>query len=247
MNVRFGAQIAAAAAAHHLDPRLLAAVAAQETGGPGSNSGRNIVGDHGHGHGVFQIDDRSWAFARSPAAMNPAKNAEMAATILADNLHTYGGDIRAALAAYNTGSPQKTGTLTTWGDGATLGYAASVMRHYDALAGESANSVPAAAGPAEGPDVQDASAAAAVPAPGPLVPPAPAGWSASAAQAQPPLRLPFPPASAAAAPMTPVRTWTQLTSAGANESKAADQTMAALIDSGNVFGDDAGPNADENT
>ncbi len=71
LPVAFGAQIAAAASRHQLDPRLLAAVAAQETGGPGSDSGRNIVGDGGHGRGLFQIDDRWHAFARDPAAHGP--------------------------------------------------------------------------------------------------------------------------------------------------------------------------------
>jgi len=112
---------------------LLAAVAAQETGGPGSNSGNNVVGDGGHGHGVFQIDDRTWAFARTPQAMDPAKNADMAAAILADDLSRYGGNVRAALSAYNTGSPDALGTPTTWGDGASLGYADSVLRHYSDL------------------------------------------------------------------------------------------------------------------
>jgi hypothetical protein len=131
--MRFAAEISAAAAAHGLDPRLLAAVAAQETGGPGSNSGNNIVGDSGHGRGVFQIDDRSWVFARTPAAMDPAQNAQMAASILADGLQRYGGNVRAALNAYNTGSPSAAGTTTTWGDGQTLGYADSVLRHYTEL------------------------------------------------------------------------------------------------------------------
>ncbi|MDQ2663472.1 MAG: hypothetical protein M3Y18_05485, partial [Candidatus Eremiobacteraeota bacterium] len=44
-GVGFATDIAAAESRHHIDPRLLAAVAAQETGGPGSNTGRNIVGD----------------------------------------------------------------------------------------------------------------------------------------------------------------------------------------------------------
>jgi hypothetical protein len=136
-SVRYGPEITAAASAYGLDPRLLAAVAAQETGGPGSNSGRNITGDGGHGHGVFQIDDRSWSFAKTPAAMNPAQNAKMAASILSDDLKRNGGDVRAALSDYNTGSPTATGTQTTWGDGATLGYADSVLRHYDDLAGTS--------------------------------------------------------------------------------------------------------------
>ena len=128
-SIRFGAQIEAAATRHHLDPRLLAAVAAQESGGPGASSGNNIVGDRGHGHGLFQIDDRSWAFASEPAAMDPGANADFAASILEDNLRRYGGDVRAALSAYNSGSPTAPGTATTWPDGTTLGYAESVLRH----------------------------------------------------------------------------------------------------------------------
>jgi hypothetical protein len=133
--VAFGAQIAAAASRHDLDPRLLAAVAAQETGGPGSDSGRNVIGDGGHGRGLFQIDDRSHAFARGPTAMDPARNADYAAGLLQSNLRRYGGDVKAALSAYNTGSPTATGTKTDWGDGRPLGYADSVLRHYSRLGG----------------------------------------------------------------------------------------------------------------
>ncbi len=135
LNVAYGTQIAAAATRHNLDPRLLAAVAAQETGGPGSDSGRNIVGDGGHGHGLFQIDDRWHPFARTPSAMDPGANADYAAGILQSNLHRYGGNVRQALSAYNAGSPTATGTTTTWGDGTTLGYADSVLRHYADLGG----------------------------------------------------------------------------------------------------------------
>jgi hypothetical protein len=143
LNVAFGPQITAAATRHHLEPRLLAAVAAQETGGPGANSGRNIVGDGGHGRGLFQIDDRWHAFARSPAAMDPAKNADYAAGMLAGNLERYGGNVRAALSAYNTGSPTATGTRTDWGDG-PIGYADSVLRHYARLGGEAGGAAPPA-------------------------------------------------------------------------------------------------------
>ncbi len=135
-GIRYGAEIATAAAAHGLDPQLLAAVAAQETGGPGSNSGNNIVGDGGHGRGLFQIDDRSWAFASTPAAMDPAANADQAASILAGDLSRYGGNVKAALSAYNSGSPTATGTQTVWPDGANLGYADSVLRHYADLGGD---------------------------------------------------------------------------------------------------------------
>ena len=132
-GIRYGQQIMAAAAANGLDPQFLAAVAAQETGGPESDSGSNIVGDGGHGHGLFQLDDRWHAIARTPAAMDPATNAQYAASMLSGLLHRYGGNMHAALSAYNAGSPNATGTVTTWGDGARLGYADSVMRHLDRL------------------------------------------------------------------------------------------------------------------
>jgi hypothetical protein len=114
----------------------LAAVAAQETGGPGSNCGHNIVGDGGHGRGVFQIDDRWHAFAQTPAAMDPAQNADYAAGMISGLLQRYGGDVHRALSAYNAGDPDASGTRTQWPDGRRLGYADSVMQHYAQLTGE---------------------------------------------------------------------------------------------------------------
>ena len=146
LNVAYGPEIAAAATRHHLEPRLLAAVAAQETGGPGADSGRNVVGDGGHGRGVFQIDDRWHTFARSPAAMDPAQNADYAAGLLESNLQRYGGDVRAALSAYNAGSPDATGTRTDWGDGNPVGYADSVFRHYARLGGDAGAAANGSAG-----------------------------------------------------------------------------------------------------
>ena len=128
-GVSYALPIARAAERNGLAPSLLAAVAAQETGGPGVNAGRNILGDGGHGHGLFQIDDRYHAFARSPASMDPAQNAEHAAEMLHGLLQRYGGNERAALSAYNAGSPTARGTTTRWSDGATLDYADSVLRH----------------------------------------------------------------------------------------------------------------------
>lgn len=133
-GVAYAPQIAQAAARHGLDPALLAAVAAQETGGPGSNAGRNVVGDGGHGRGVFQIDDRWHAFAKTSAAMDPAKNADYAAGMLRGLLDRYGGNVHEALSAYNAGSPTASGSTTRWADGQTLGYADSVLRHYRTLA-----------------------------------------------------------------------------------------------------------------
>ncbi|MDQ2866737.1 MAG: lytic transglycosylase domain-containing protein [Candidatus Eremiobacteraeota bacterium] len=133
-GVNFAPEIAGAARRHGVDPALLAAVAAQETGGPGTNGGANIVGDGGHGHGVFQIDDRWHSFACTPGAMNPERNADYAAGMLSGLLHRYGGNVREALSAYNAGSPNATGTTTRWGDGKVLGYADSVLRHYGSIA-----------------------------------------------------------------------------------------------------------------
>lgn len=127
-GVAYPQAIAAAARDHGLDPALLAAVAAQETGGPGSNAGRNVVGDGGHGRGLFQIDDRYHAFARTPSAMNPDANAQYAAGMLSGLIRRY-GSVHRALSAYNAGDPDVRGTVTQWRDGERLGYADSVLRH----------------------------------------------------------------------------------------------------------------------
>src|SRR5579864_3021956 len=95
-GVAFAPQIASAAQRTGIDPVLLAAVAAQETGGPGANAGRNIVGDGGHGHGIFQIDDRWHSFARTNAALDPQSNADYAANMISGLLQRYGGDARKA-------------------------------------------------------------------------------------------------------------------------------------------------------
>jgi soluble lytic murein transglycosylase-like protein len=134
-GVAYVPQIVQAAQKHGVSAQLLAAVAAQETGGPGSNAGSNIVGDGGHGRGLFQIDDRWNTFARTPAAMDPLQNADYAAGMISGLLRRYGGDVHKALSAYNAGDPNSTGTVTRWQDGRRLGYADSVMRHYAQIGG----------------------------------------------------------------------------------------------------------------
>jgi hypothetical protein len=148
-GVAFASQIASAARRHGLDPGLLAAVAAQETGGPDTNAGHNEVGDGGHGHGIFQIDDRWHPFATTPAAMDPAQNADYAAGMLSGLLKRYGGNVREALSAYNAGSPTAEGTKTRWADRADLPYADSVLRHYQRITGESPRSAAVAESRAE--------------------------------------------------------------------------------------------------
>jgi hypothetical protein len=243
-NIRFGAQIAAAARSHGLDPKLLAAVAAQESGGPGQNSGNNVVGDAGHGHGLFQIDDRAWAFAASPAAMDPSANANAAAGILRDDLDRYGGNVRAALSAYNSGSPSGAGTPTTWGDGATLSYADSVMRHYAALGGDPgqlladnrqvAGSVNALA--AFGATQLGASGAPALVADS-------ASVASSAGAGQAGLTMPPMVQATSQSPFAAPVSWAAEMSAngpaGGKEAAEADGLVADSIDAGDVF-DDAG-------
>jgi soluble lytic murein transglycosylase-like protein len=72
--------------------------------------------------------------------MDPAQNADYAAAMLSGLLKRYGGNVRAALSAYNAGSPNAAGTRTRWADGADLSYADSVLRHYQRLTGESPQS-----------------------------------------------------------------------------------------------------------
>jgi hypothetical protein len=151
-GVAYAGEIASAASRHGVDPKLLAAVAAQETGGPGTNAGHNIVGDGGHGRGLFQIDDRFHAFARSSAAMDPAQNADYAAAMISGLLQSYGGDVHKALSAYNAGGPNATGTITQWMDGQRLGYADSVLRHCSLL-GEPVP--PGSSAPASSPSPSD--------------------------------------------------------------------------------------------
>jgi soluble lytic murein transglycosylase-like protein len=134
-GVAYAGAITTAARDHGLDPALLAAVAAQETGGPGANAGRNVIGDGGHGRGLFQIDDRYHDFARAAAAMDPGRNAEYAAGMLEGLIHRY-GSARRALSAYNSGDPDARGTTTRWSDGSTLGYADSVLRHEQLITGQ---------------------------------------------------------------------------------------------------------------
>ncbi len=168
-GVAYASQIVQAAQKHGVSAQLLAAVAAQETGGPGSNAGSNIVGDGGHGRGLFQIDDRWHTFARDPSAMDPQANADYAAGMISGLLRRYGGNVRKALSAYNAGDPNATGTVTPWHDGRRLGYADSVLRHYAQIGG--AQEDLAAESPAEQQNVnQLATFASLMPPPAPPEP-----------------------------------------------------------------------------
>ncbi len=241
-GIRFGPVIAAAATRHGLDPRLLAAVAAQETGGPGSDSGANIVGDAGHGHGLFQIDDRYHAFAQTPGALDPAQNAEYAAGLLSGLLRRYGGDVHAALSAYNAGSPDARGTVTPWTDGERLGYADSVLRHLASIEARTPGGAPAAFGtPVGAPLGADGGAAAGTGAPN-------AGAGAPGAgttgTALPPAVLEMmaslvPQISSTVPPLAPFRSYSSnLQSGGGSIGDDADRRMTGLIGAGSGDGPD---------
>ncbi len=80
-----------------LPHNMLFAVGSRETGL------HNIVGDHGHGHGVWQLDDRSHHIP--PGFDNdPEAQARTAAEML-HQLHHRFGDWEQALNAYNSGHP----------------------------------------------------------------------------------------------------------------------------------------------
>jgi len=83
----------------------LIAIASRET------NMRNIIGDNGHGHGIMQIDDRSFPdFTSSPRAKDPRQNILKGGEVLNGKrrfLSNKGvsGDLlmRGSVAAYNGG------------------------------------------------------------------------------------------------------------------------------------------------
>jgi peptidoglycan hydrolase-like protein with peptidoglycan-binding domain len=95
---------------HGLPRMLLFAVGSRET------NLTNEVGDFGHGHGVWQLDDR-W---HTPPGGFPHFDADVpmqcdvAAAMLKGILATTGGNVEEAAAIYNSGQPGEAGT--THGD-----------------------------------------------------------------------------------------------------------------------------------
>jgi peptidoglycan hydrolase-like protein with peptidoglycan-binding domain len=95
---------------HGLPRMLLFAVGSRET------NLTNEVGDFGHGHGVWQLDDRS----HTPPGGFPHFDADVpmqcdiAAAMLKGILATTGGNVEEAAAIYNSGQPGEAGT--THGD-----------------------------------------------------------------------------------------------------------------------------------
>jgi hypothetical protein len=213
---------------------LLAAVAAQETGGPGVDSGANVIGDGGHGHGLFQIDDRYHAFASTPAANDPAANADYAASLLSGLLQRYGGNVREALSAYNAGSPEATGTLTSWSaGGAPLGYADSVLRHQARLETRDATLVDASQTPPETAGLQRLAGGT-------------AGLHLEPGAAGPALPSAAPPqVPSSSQPLQQFRTFSSEVAGAGPAGADADRQMAALIDPSDAPAAPSGPGSGE--
>jgi hypothetical protein len=118
-----------------LPPFLLMALGSRET------NLRDITGDGGHGHGIFQRDDRSFVI---PAPYPVERQADDAARLLFSNRNAFHSDAwptsdwRCAVAAYNAGrigvgralaAGQTPDSVTTGKD-----YAADVLERWSFLA-----------------------------------------------------------------------------------------------------------------
>lgn len=118
---RWKKRIAAAALGNDVDPVVLAAIMAQESSGD-----PNVIGFDKHGHGLFQVDDRShptfatacWGRTKQRLVYRPGMNAEYAAELLAENLAYFKGDLWPAVAAFNAGPDPVRAALAKLGAGA---------------------------------------------------------------------------------------------------------------------------------
>lgn len=100
-----------AARKHGIDPNILRAVGEQETGlGTSSvyDPATGLSRTKGNaGHGIWQLDPASGASKEvlDRAAKDPAFAADYAAGMLANAIKANGGNVQAALASYNAGTP----------------------------------------------------------------------------------------------------------------------------------------------
>jgi hypothetical protein len=97
--------ICLAAKEKDVDPHVLAGIASRETDFGRSKLLKDGKGDHGHGHGLTQIDDRSHKKWIEKSDWKDAKtNLEKGAEILKQNLKSFKNDEKKAVAAYNCGA-----------------------------------------------------------------------------------------------------------------------------------------------
>lgn len=95
---RHGTFLAGIEAKHGLPPYLLYAVGSRET--DLSSYYESHPGDGGHGHGPWQLDDRSHTITAKTTIVTYA---DIAGQMLHDLLAHFHGDLKSALSAYNAG------------------------------------------------------------------------------------------------------------------------------------------------
>lgn len=106
---RYASEFAKASAETGLDAALIAAVCDRESGGGLylSPRGPGGVGDSGHGHGLMQLDDRTWAaWLAKNKWWEPQANISKGAEVLSANLVRFEATfdpLFCAVAAYNCG------------------------------------------------------------------------------------------------------------------------------------------------
>jgi soluble lytic murein transglycosylase-like protein len=139
---QYSALIQQSAAKYHLAPAYVAAVMDRETGG------HNIIGDGGHGHGLMQIDNRSFGpwLASNHNGLDPATNIDKGCSLLRENLdaaaaHGLHGDqaLKFAASAYNAGlGGAEAGLRSGNSDARTTGhnYGADVLNRMHRLAAD---------------------------------------------------------------------------------------------------------------
>jgi hypothetical protein len=93
-----------AARAEGIPPAIVLAIASRESRGGRIIAGRGWRGDQGHGHSIWQVDDRSWpGFTRRVDPSDHMRYANFAASLLRDLKDKLGSWTR-AVAAYNAGA-----------------------------------------------------------------------------------------------------------------------------------------------
>lgn len=95
---RHPGMVNAAEAKHKLPPRTLYALGSRETNL--SAHFEQTPGDGGHGHGTWQLDDRSHKIPK-PFPMD--MQCDMAAALIASLIAHFKGNVKAAFSAYNAG------------------------------------------------------------------------------------------------------------------------------------------------
>jgi soluble lytic murein transglycosylase-like protein len=122
---QYDAQIGAAAQKYGIDPALLKGLIKQESGfnpNAGSSAGAQ---------GLTQLMPGTASSLGCTNPLDPAQSIDAGARYLSQQLNTFGGDVRKALAAYNAGpgAVQRYGGVPPYGE--TQNYVQKVMSYAD--------------------------------------------------------------------------------------------------------------------